>query len=242
MLNSISVSNMRESDRLTIEKYVPSKTLMYRAAMGVFLAVHWGGKITIAVGSGNNGGDGYALAYILKSKGIDCEIIALSEKRSEDGAFFAEKAEALGVFAKPYRKGCFEDSDIIVDCMLGTGFQGEVRQNYAEAITEINTAKAFVVSVDINSGMNGDTGCSTMCVRSDITVTIGFVKNGLVTDEAAKNIGRLVCADIGIVLDKEENKICSQEEWKPEYLDKKDYILCPSFLDMEMIDAKGFDL
>ena len=52
MIDCISVSNMRESDRLTIERYVSGRTLMYRAAMGVYLAARWEGRITIAVGSG----------------------------------------------------------------------------------------------------------------------------------------------------------------------------------------------
>ena len=126
MLDCISVSNMRQSDALTIEKYVPGRTLMYRAAMGVFLAVSWRGRITIAVGSGNNGGDGYALAYILKRHGFDSSIVTLSEKRSEDGAYFAEKAASLGVKSYPFTHGCFKGSDIIVDCLLGTGCKGAV--------------------------------------------------------------------------------------------------------------------
>ena len=56
MLDCISVENMRLSDAMTIEKYVPSLELMHRAAMGVFQAVDWQGRIAIVVGSGNNGG------------------------------------------------------------------------------------------------------------------------------------------------------------------------------------------
>ncbi len=71
ILDCVSVANMRESDRRTIENHVPSLTLMYRAAMGVYRATEWRGRIAIAVGSGNNGGDGFALACILKENGID---------------------------------------------------------------------------------------------------------------------------------------------------------------------------
>lgn len=242
MLNCISVSNMRQSDALTIAKYVPSRTLMYRAAMGVYLAASWHGRITIAVGSGNNGGDGYALAYILKRNGIDSRIVMLSDKRSDDGAFFAGSAKALGVKAEPYTPGCMTGSDIIVDCLLGTGFKGAVRQSYAEAIQEINESGAFVVSVDINSGMDGDTGLSEMAVKSDLTVTVGYVKNGLITPDAGKRIRRLVCAEIGIVLDREENKICSESEWNDNCADRENYFLCPPHLDMTPIDASSFEL
>ena len=241
MLDCISVSNMRRSDAMTIEKYVPSRTLMYRAAMGVYLAVPWHGAITIAVGSGNNGGDGYALAYILKRSGIDSRIVMLSEKRSDDGWYFAERATSLGVKIVPFTPGCFKGSDIIVDCLLGTGFQGAVRRNYAEAIREINESGAFVVSVDINSGMDGDTGLAVTAVQSDLTVTIGYVKNGLITPDAGKWIRRLVCADIGIVLDREENKVCSESEWNDSFADRENYFLAPSYLEMNTVDATSFE-
>lgn len=237
MLDCISVANMRRSDALTIEKYVPSRTLMYRAAMGVSLSMTWHGKITIAVGSGNNGGDGYALAYILKRSGINSRIVALSENRSDDGACFAAKASSLGVRIDPFTHGCFQGSDIIVDCLLGTGFKGAVRQNYAEAIREINGSGAFVVSVDINSGMDGDTGLAATAVCSDLTVTIGYLKNGLITPDAGKWIRRLVCTDIGIILEREENKVCSESEWNGSCADRENYFLAPAFLDMNVIDV-----
>ena len=58
-----------------------------------------------------------------------------------------------------------------------------------------------MVSADINSGMNGDTGEADICVNSDITVSIGFLKKGLITKEASKHIGELVNMDIGIVIE-----------------------------------------
>ena len=240
MLDCISVSNMRQSDALTIEQYVPSLTLMYRAAMGVFMAVDWRGSIAIAVGSGNNGGDGYALACILKSRGIDCRIVAVSEKKSADGAFYAEKATSLGVRTIPFTPGCFQGSDIIVDCLLGTGFKGAVRQSFLEAIREINGSGAFVVSVDINSGMDGDTGLAIEAVRSDLTVTVGYLKNGLVTPDAGKWIRRLACADIGIILEREENKVCSKAEWNQSLADRENCFLAPAFLDTNAIDARSY--
>ncbi len=241
MLDCISVANMRQSDRLTIEKYVPGRTLMYRAAMGVYLAGRWEGRVTIAAGSGNNGGDGYALACILKKRGGNCRLVTLGDKRSPDGDYYARRAEALGVEAAPYAPGCLAGSDVIVDCLLGTGFQGSVRPDYEATIREINGSGAYVVSVDINSGMNGDTGRAVTAVRSDLTVTVGFVKNGLVAPGAERWIGRLVCADIGIVLDREENRICAPGEWSEERSDDPRCFLCPPYLDMAVIDAAGYE-
>jgi len=238
-LDCVSVANMRESDRKTIENYVPSLTLMYRAAMGVYLAADWHGVIAIAVGSGNNGGDGFALAYILKSNGIDSRVVTLSDKLSPDSSHFAGKAKTLGVPITPYTPGAFIGSDIIVDCLLGTGFHGVMRDPYSTAVQEINAAGAYVISVDINSGMNGDAGEAELAVRSDLTVTIGFVKNGMLAANAGSYMKRLVVADIGIILDREENKIA--DPWREEYTVTGNILRRPAYLDMNPIDTRDID-
>ena len=231
MLDCISVENMRLSDAVTIEKYVPSLVLMHRAAMGVFRAVRWHGRVAIVVGSGNNGGDGFALTCILHEHKIDCAIFTVSQRLSADSAHYAAKAAALGVPISPFVPGCLDGFGMVVDCLLGTGFQGALRENYRTAIAEINASDAQVISVDINSGMNGDTGEGELIVRSDLTVTIGFVKNGLITPNAGNYMKRLVCADIGIRLAKEENKICATGEYHP------NAIPCPPWMDMAVIDV-----
>ena len=239
-LDCISVENMRESDRMTIERYVSGRTLMYRAALGVYRAVEWKGDIAIAVGGGNNGGDGYALACILARHGFSCRIVKLSDKLTEDSGFFSAQAEALGVPSEGYCKGAFESADIIVDCLLGTGFQGSLREPWLSAVNEINNSKAQVVSVDINSGMNGDTGEAETAVRSDITVTVGYVKQGLVTENAAKYIKKLIVADIGIVLARQEYKICPAND----YRESQDMSLIPSpdLLQLDPIDVSKAEL
>ena len=209
----ISVDLMRRSDAYTIEHYVPSKELMYRAADGVYKAYDgWQDKIiAIVVGGGNNGGDGYALAGILKKEGMDPVVFEVSERRSEDGQYYHDIAEELGVEMKPFESD--EDPgdgsqsgtdlsgyDVIVDCVLGTGFTGEVHGKARDAIEAINSAGAYVISVDINSGMNGDTGEAKLAVKSDLTVSIGYYKQGQFKGDADKYIGKLTVVDIGIVL------------------------------------------
>lgn len=209
----VSVENMRRSDAYTIANLVPGPQLMYRAAMGIFRAVTWQGTIGIVVGSGNNGGDGFALACILHKEGIPCSIYTLSEKLSADSAYYADMAKKASVPVFPYTPGCLKDCDMLADCLLGTGFQGAVRGLYRNAIEEINSSNAFVVSADINSGMNGDTGDAQLAVRSDVTVTIGYVKTGLVSENAGNYMKRLVCADIGIVLVEDEGDIVNPPHW-----------------------------
>lgn len=232
MIDCVSVANMRQSDAYTIANFVPSLELMYRAANGVFKAVNWKGRTAIVVGSGNNGGDGFALACILKEHGYDCTVFKLSERLSEDSSYYAKLAENAYITITPYTPGCLKGYDILVDCLLGTGFQGNVREPYSTAIQEINLNPGYVVSVDINSGMNGDTGDAVLAVQSDLTVTIGFVKTGLISENAGRYIRKLVCTDIGILLAKEEYKICGPDEPIIE-----NSFPCPVWLDMKIQKA-----
>lgn len=111
---------------------------MYRAAMGVFMAYHWQGSTAIVVGSGNNGGDGFALAWILKEKGYDCTVFTVSQRSSDDSAYYAAKAKEVGVPVVPFEKSSLRNFTNVVDCLLGTGFLGTVRKNYQDAIEAIN--------------------------------------------------------------------------------------------------------
>ena len=234
MIDCISVENMRQSDAYTIANLAPSLELMYWAAYGVFKAVNWHGRTAIVVGSGNNGGDGFALACILKENNFDCTVFTVSQRLSADSAYYAEKAASVGISARPFEPGCLGGYNIVVDCLLGTGFQGQLRENYRTAIEAINASKAYVVSVDINSGMNGDTGDAELAVRSDLTVTIGYVTRGLMSENAGRHMKRLVCADIGSVLGKKEWKICRDQETLEEGC-----FLCPAWLDMRPIQEVG---
>ena len=197
---------MRKSDAYTIDNFVPGKELMYRAANGVYESYkEWTGKrIAIVVGGGNNGGDGYALAGILAKNKIPSDVIRVSEKMSDDGKYYCDIAEELSVKMISFSEDTdLKEYDVIVDCILGTGFTGEVRGSARDAIEAINASGAYVISVDINSGMNGDTGEAFLTVRSDLTVSIGYLKTGLVTQAAKEYIGKLVNVDIGIILAEE---------------------------------------
>ena len=193
--NAISVEKMRESDAYTIEHFTPSRELMYRAAQGVYSHMEWEGKrVAIISGSGNNGGDGYALAGILSEQGVPVYIYRTSEKYSSDGQYYYQQAQEKGVPSQMFSEGqSLSGYDIVVDCILGTGFQGIPRDLAAAAIQEINRCGAFVV-------MNGDTGEAELAVKSDLTVSIGFYKTGMFSGKASELIGDLVNVDIGIVL------------------------------------------
>ena len=170
-----------------------------------------GKKTLIVCGSGNNGGDGYALAGILRAQGHDVTLLRVTEKFSEDGKYYYDRCLAAGVQEAALSDDCRMDGenfipyDVLVDCILGTGFTGIPREDVAAVIHGINEAKSrgtYVISADINSGMNGDTGEAEIAVQSDLTVSIGYFKQGLFRGRAKELIGELVNTDIGIELKK----------------------------------------
>ena len=207
----LSVKEMRDADSYTIANFVDSKELMYRAGEAIFYVGDWniGDKVLVVAGSGNNAGDGYVVADLLNTEEIDVEILLIKDKFSEDGQHYFNICKQNGIkynildesmdYAALLDK--FNSYDYILDCIYGTGFSGDVKEPVYSLIKAINDSNASVVSADINSGMNGDTGEADICVNSDITVSIGFLKKGLITKEASKHIGELVNMDIGIVIE-----------------------------------------
>ena len=193
----VSTEVMRNSDRWTIEHLVPSKVLMERAGRAIFEQAEWKGPVGVICGKGNNAGDGFVVASLLKEKGIECEIVLLYEDSfSEDGKFFFDRCvekEIPVVTDSDYGK-----YKTILDCIFGTGFKGEVKEPARTAIRKINNSGAYVVSADINSGLNGDTGLGDLYVISDLTVSIGTYKYGHFLGNADKAMKDKINCDIGI--------------------------------------------
>lgn len=203
MIRILSVENMRASDRATIEKGTSGKELMQRAAKGIYDAVYskrgWG-KTLIVCGCGNNAGDGFALACILKDNNIECAVWLLSDRFSDDGRYYYDACISKNISIIDSMEEC-GDFDIIVDCIFGTGFHGIVDEPYRSVIERINTSGAYIVSADINSGLNGESGRilkGSICVKSDLTVSIGDYKPGLFLADAKDVIADKVNCDIGI--------------------------------------------
>ena len=207
----LSVKEMRDADAYTIKNFVDSKELMYRAGEAIFYVGDWniGDRVLIVAGSGNNAGDGYVVADLLNIEGIEVEILLIKDKFSEDGKYYFNRCLQKDIKYTVLDentdfdtlRGKFDSYDYVLDCIYGTGFRGEVREPVYSLIKALNDSKAFVVSADINSGMNGDTGESNICVNSDLTVSIGFLKKGLVSEKGKKHIGKLVNMDIGIIIE-----------------------------------------
>ena len=97
VIDVLTVDNMRKSDAATIAAGTPGRELMMRAARGVFESVKWKAPVAIVCGSGNNAGDGYALAFLLHEAGIDCTVFCVYDRFSEDGKYYYDKCVEAGV-------------------------------------------------------------------------------------------------------------------------------------------------
>lgn len=200
MPRAVSVETMRKSDAYTIANFIPSRELMRRAGEGIFLSVPcWTPPVAVIAGKGNNAGDGYVVARLLQEAGIPVEIILLEEKFSEDGRYYFDICTEHGIPSLLYDDSVdLRHYGTLVDCLLGTGFSGDVREPMKGLIQKINSSGAYVVSADINSGLNGDTGLGTTFVRSDLTVSIGDFKYGHFRGLSGEAMKKKVNADIGI--------------------------------------------
>ncbi len=194
----LSNENMRKSDAEELKR-TTSETLMYRAGKAVYNTVNWHFPVAIVCGSGNNAGDGYVLASLLKENNIECKLFLLYDKFSTSGKHYFDICLKNSVpYEKLDEKTEFNGYNTIVDCIFGTGFKDKVEGIAKLAIEKINSSDAYVVSVDINSGLNGDSGMCDTAVKSDLTVSIGNYKSGHFLNMAKDYIKSKINCDIGI--------------------------------------------
>ena len=241
MLKLSTAAQMREMDRRTMEEYgVPSIVLMENAALRVVdvIAQRYGplkGKrIAIVCGKGSNGGDGLAIARHLHTRfGAEVAIGLLFNPNELTGDaavnFKMIKALDLGYYSD------FPDLsrriDLIVDALLGTGIKGSVEGKLAETINAMNGSCVPIVSVDVPSGLDADTGnVNGACVKAALTVTFALPKLGLMVYPGAGYAGELIVADIGMpreVMAADTVKVMATEasdvaEWLPARVNGRD--------------------
>ena len=203
----VSSAGMKELDRRTIEvKGVPSIVLMERAAIACVnaLKTEKPGKTLCVCGAGNNGGDGFAVAWLLKLEGIESEILFIGDRSNmtRETKHQARLAEKYGVPISENDVSVISKSNIIVDALFGIGLARELAGIYLDTVKAINSARkagAYVLSADIPSGISADTGeVLGGAVTADKTVTFAFNKIGLTIGKGPECSGKVMVEDIGI--------------------------------------------
>jgi len=198
-LPSLSSAQVREVDRLAADRFaIPVSWLM--EAAGWQVARHCRGRSYVVCGRGNNGGDGLAAARHLhrwgRLAGVACpDVEGLTGPAAEQ----ARALRGVGVAIAPEPPPGLADAALVVDALLGTGLSRPVEGRLAGWIAAINEADRRVVSVDVPSGLDADTGSAAgACVRATVTVTLGLPKPGLLSADGPAHAGEVWVADIGV--------------------------------------------
>ncbi|HVJ48034.1 NAD(P)H-hydrate dehydratase [Desulfitobacterium sp.] len=224
----VSAQQMREIEKEAIEAYgIPSLLLMENAALAVVREIQQtlvkmnskgSCKVIVLVGKGNNGGDGLAVARHLLISGMDVTVLSFAKTeefrgdaalncrlyQKAGGRFFLIEGE------KQLRSTrlALNQADVIVDAIYGTGLRGALPSLVEEYVEEVNQTQAWVIAVDIPSGIEADTGkVYRSAIRAQTTVTFGLPKLGHFLGKGPEYVGRLIVDPISI-----PDKFLEQEE------------------------------
>lgn len=212
-MTSLSREQVRRVDRRAIEDFhLPGIVLMENAGRGCadllrFLGIT--GRVVICCGKGNNGGDGFVIARHLDNAGVDVEVLVFAplDEITGDAGINLAVVQASGIPLQSWSQTPrpldldrhFADADWIVDALLGTGFQGEIREPFRTVIAAVNRASGSVLAVDLPSGLDCDTGfAGEYCVRASHTATLVARKRGFENPASVEFTGIVHVIEIGV--------------------------------------------
>ena len=208
-VKTVSVLEVQELDRRTIEDIgVPSIVLMENAGRRVSeVAIDMvrelsGTRIAVFCGTGNNGGDGFVAARYLRNQGMDVKVYIAGEKsRIKNDPFTNLKIlKNLNADIRDVSSAKEIEADLIIDAIFGIGLRGEVKGSAKEIIVDLNKKSTPIVSIDVPSGLNADTGeVLGVAIKAAKTVTMQFPKKGFTLNKGPECVGEIVVADVGII-------------------------------------------
>ena len=215
----VTAAQMQALDRRTIaESHIPGLTLMEQAGTGVVTVMErtYGPladkRVAILCGKGNNGGDGFVVARLLRRKRARPSVLLLAQPKDIQGDArrmyrrFVATAGSACVHVNPNTdrlRSELQSAELAVDALLGTGLSSPVSGLYKAAINLLNEISAekdcAIVAVDLPSGIHADTGAVLgSAVRASLTVTFGLPKRGLYLGPGIDHAGQVAIWDIGI--------------------------------------------
>ena len=214
---------VRKFDALAINEYqISGQTLMGRAGQAAFelLRNAWpeAKRIVVVTGSGNNAGDGYCVALLALQVGLEVRVLELAERErlTSDAAYYAAEYIDAGGKCTDF-ENLPVDCDVIIDAILGTGLNSDVRGTWATAIQAINRHKAGVLALDIPSGLHADRGTVMgIAVEADYTISFIGLKQGLFTGRARDYCGEIHfhALDIPARIYSSEILACRRIDWQ----------------------------
>jgi hydroxyethylthiazole kinase-like uncharacterized protein yjeF len=221
-MDSLTRKQVRQVDRLAIEQLgMPGILLMENAGINATVAIlslidntcrlpHNQAQATVLCGGGNNGGDGYVIARHLHNWGVPVNIFTACDPDTLTGDAQTNYliCRNMGLPITPITgadelASCapgWQEADVLIDALLGTGFTGQVRPHLAAVIETVNSLDGpRIVAVDIPSGLDCDSGQLTNAtIRADLTISFVAAKIGFAQEQAAAYLGQVKIADIGV--------------------------------------------
>jgi hydroxyethylthiazole kinase-like uncharacterized protein yjeF len=191
-----TAEQVRALDRQAIERFaIPGKILMHRAGKAAFdlLRKCWpqAQDIVVLAGTGNNAGDGFVLATLAKRAGMQVQVLQLGGRESlkGDALFYAEQWQGMHGDWQDFT-GLPKQCDVIVDALLGTGLQRDVKGIWKSAIEAANVHSAPVLAIDIPSGLHSDTGQALgTAIHAQATISFIGLKQGMFTADGVDCCG-----------------------------------------------------
>ena len=203
MEHILTREQMKRCDGYTINVAgVPSVTLMERAARAALDYITKSGvdvsRTLVVCGAGNNGGDGYALALMLACADVNVSYYKAgdADHMTPECRHFYDGCVEAGIPQE--KQSDFSQYTLIVDAFIGIGFHGEIAEEAADLIERITASNAVVISLDIPSGVDSNTGAAVRAVRADATVAFAYRKPGHILYPGKTHSGKVIRADIGI--------------------------------------------
>ncbi|MBR5805028.1 MAG: NAD(P)H-hydrate dehydratase [Clostridia bacterium] len=205
MIGLYTPEQMRQMDSYMIDGgIIAGYSLMKNAASAALEAVVglipdlYERPVVVVCGKGNNGGDGLCMLRMLHESGCNVKGVLMSDRLSGDALNAFEDAEASGCVMEPFRGQALScPGTVIIDALFGTGLSRELSGTYPDVIDAVNCSGAHVVSIDIPSGINGENGRVMGCaVRADETVTLQYLKPGLLLHPGRSFAGKVITVSI----------------------------------------------
>ncbi|MBK8945938.1 MAG: NAD(P)H-hydrate dehydratase [Ignavibacteriae bacterium] len=217
MIPLFSINQIRNADKFAVENYsFASVLLMENAAESIkteifkeYPDINKKHNISIICGKGNNGGDGFALARKLSVENFEVKVLVIPNENEISGDAKIN-FEILKSVSKDYKNlhikffkkisdlNFIKNSDFIVDAILGTGSQGELKSPIREIVENLNNTSAVKISIDNPTGLNLENASGNTIFRADLTVTLAELKTGLFYENGKFNSGKIVKGSIGI--------------------------------------------
>ncbi|MGM9946959.1 NAD(P)H-hydrate dehydratase [Floccifex sp.] len=194
----------RQLDTKSIQEFhIPSLILMEHAAISSIqeikkhISIHQ--SICILCGPGNNGGDGIAIARNLAQDNIFCDVYIPTADHMSKDEYIQYQSCCVYPIHFYHEIQSLDSYDIIIDCLFGNGLSRNIQGKYQEIIEEVNQSHAFVISIDLPSGIHATSGKKLgYAIQADLTIALDCFKEGHFINDGISHSNQLISVDIGI--------------------------------------------